>query len=306
MGKYSPHLNQGYIDEMNAITKSLSQYPGYVPIAEELGRFLDRKIIAGLIGCIIPESGTNHRILNIKEYNGNGAEGTGGWNCGEGLVQWTYWKYKIELIKKYNADPRRGQRLPETWDEYKQGSPVMEGNRLVSQPDGKHIAGLSLRDQMLFLVKYYENTINKLKNENDLAVITAMIYQQKAGTGFYKDISDPVVRAYTTSKNKYKSSAGNHYLQSLKIAMEFMGEEATVDQRQLYSNTYASSASGNSNMVKGLSSFSGKSSKISNEHNASDRKDEFLSLQSKMMSDTPELGREIIPTSQMYDSNILK
>ena len=94
-------LPQNMMDEMNAIKKSLSQYPGHKMVASSLGKFISQDMVAGLIGCIIPESGSNHTILNEKEYRGRGADGTYGWNCGEGLIQWTYWKYKLSLIKEY-------------------------------------------------------------------------------------------------------------------------------------------------------------------------------------------------------------
>ena len=97
------NLPKYMMNEMNAIKKSLSQYPGYKDVASSLGKFTSQDIVAGLIGCIIPESGSNHTILNTKEYKGKGAKGTHGWNCGEGLLQWTFWKYKSQLIKDYNV-----------------------------------------------------------------------------------------------------------------------------------------------------------------------------------------------------------
>ena len=221
-------LPQYMMDEMNEIKKSLSQYPGYKDVASSLGNFISQDIVAGLIGCIIPESGSNHTILNEKEYRGRGADGTYGWNCGEGLVQWTYWKYKLPLIKEYNADSRSTQKLPTTWEEYNRGTPIERGGRLFAAQDGMHISGLTLDNQMLFLTKYYSGLINSLQNETRLEVIVAKIYQQKAGIGFYPELSnDPVLRAYTTSKNKYPSSAGNHYLQSLKIAAEYLNVPVT-------------------------------------------------------------------------------
>lgn len=213
----------GYMQtEMDSINKHLSQYPGHKAIASSLGQFIPQEIVAGLIGCIIPESGTDHTILNATEYRGGGADGTYGWNCGEGLIQWTYWKYKLPLIKTYNEDSRSTQKLPTTWEIYSQGQVIQKGKTLHAPSDGKHIAGLSLDNQMLFLTLYYGSLINKLKGETNLAVIVAKIYQQKAGVGLYQNISYPVVRAYTTSMNKYPSSTGNHYLQSLKIAAEYL------------------------------------------------------------------------------------
>lgn len=216
-------LPQNMMDEMNAIKKSLSQYPGHKMVASSLGKFISQDMVAGLIGCIIPESGSNHTILNEKEYRGRGADGTYGWNCGEGLIQWTYWEYKLPLIKEYNADSRSTQKLPTTWEEYKRGTPAERGGNLFGVQDGRHISGLTLDNQMLFLTKYYSGLIKSLQNETRLEVIVAKIYQQKAGSGFYPELSnDPVLRAYKTAADKYSSSDGNHYLQSLKIAAEYL------------------------------------------------------------------------------------
>ena len=215
------YMNQ----EMLAINKHLSKYPGYKAVASSLGKIIPQNLVAGLIGCIIPESGSDHSILNAAEYRGNGVSGTYGWNCGEGLVQWTFWKYKEPLIKLYNADSRSTQKLPTTWEQYRQGTPVTKNGtkQLYAPQDGRHIAGLTLDNQMLFLTIYYSGLINELKDEENLAVIVAKIYQKKAGSGFYQNLKhDPVLRAYTTSKNKYPSKAGNHYLQSLKIAAEYI------------------------------------------------------------------------------------
>ena len=158
-------IPSSYIREMQTIKKSISSYPGYEAIASCLGEFVNQNIVAGLIGCIVPESGTNHRILNVREYNGRGASGTSGWNCGEGLIQWTYWKNKRPLIVKYNNDSRSTQKLPTDWATYSQGTPVKENGALVAVSDGRHIAGLSLKNQMLFLIIYYNDLIKKLGNE---------------------------------------------------------------------------------------------------------------------------------------------
>ena len=56
-----------YETKMNSIKKSLSQYPGHKAIASSLGKLLPQEIVAGLIGCIIPESGSDHTIINKKE-----------------------------------------------------------------------------------------------------------------------------------------------------------------------------------------------------------------------------------------------
>lgn len=385
-------IPQEYMEEMTQIKKSLSQYPGYKDIAKYLGYYVPTEITAGLIGCIIPESGTDHTILNKKEYNGNGASGTSGWNCGEGLVQWTYWKNKLPLIEKYNADSRSTQKLPTTWDDYKKGEPVNKNGKLHAVQDGQHIAGLTLNNQMLFLTIYYRDLIKKLQGETNLAVIVAKIYQQKAGIGYYKDISDPVERAYTTSKNKYPSSSGNHYLQSLKIANEYLNapvnvfgveeepvNDEVVDGEDVWEDSLDNDTNYNENNWESLDDDSvgdvinddenetkSKSSdgnkyyedetlwgekytivvgpdgkvtypngsvgqlragtngevvfpdgkvaylplygevKKDKQNSDNDRKNEFEALRNKMTSDAPDMGRDIINSSELYDSNILK
>ena len=219
-------IPQEYMDEMNQIKKSLSSFPGYRPIAASLGKIYPQEIVAGLVGCIIIESKTDHTIVNRKEYEGGGTSGTQGWNCGEGLIQWTFWKYKLPLIQAYNADSRSTQKLPTTWEMYKRGTPKSKGKDLCAVEDGLHIAGLTFNNQILFLTKYYENAINKLiKNgETNLAMIVAKIYQEKAGVGLMKEYSsDPIQRAYETAAKHYKSESGNTYLQSLKLAQEYLG-----------------------------------------------------------------------------------
>ena len=228
------------MNEMSEIKKSLSQYPGHKEVASSLGKFISQDIVAGLIGCIIPESGSNHTMLNAKEYRGRGAYGTDGWNCGEGLVQWTFWKYKLQWIKEYNADSRSTQKLPTDWEEYKRGTPIERGGNLFGAQDGRHISGLTLDNQMLFLTKYYSGLIKSLQNETRLEVIVAKIYQQKAGAGFYPELSnDPVLRAYKTAADKYSSSDDNHYLQSLKIAAEYLNVPVTPTDDTAPVNDYS-------------------------------------------------------------------
>lgn len=232
-----------YAQKMNKIKKSLKNYSGYASVASSLGKFTSQEMVAALIGCIIPESGSNHTILNAKEYKGRGADGTEGWNCGEGLIQWTYWKYKLPLIQRYNNDSRSTQKLPVTWEQYKQGTPISKGNSLYAVQDGRHIAGLTLDNQMLFLVLYYNSLINQLKDETNLAVIVAKIYQQKAGQGYMSSMSgDPIGRAYETAERYYHSSAGNHYLQSVKIAQEYLGAPIKPSTVPVQEYTYTSTS----------------------------------------------------------------
>ena len=59
-----------YATEMSGIKKSLSQFPTYKKIASALGKIYPQEIVAGLVGCIIIESKTDHTIINKKEYEG--------------------------------------------------------------------------------------------------------------------------------------------------------------------------------------------------------------------------------------------
>jgi len=220
MPNISVNLPGNYLQEMQQIKKSLSQYD-YKAVASALAQYLPQHIVAGLVGCIIPESGSDHTILNAAEYRGEGKKGTAGWACGEGLIQWTLWPNKEKWIKLYNADSRSTQNLPTTWGEYSKGEPENRGGRLHAKQDGRHIAG-SLSNQMLLLSIYYNDLIKKIQSEQNLAVIVAKIYMRKAGEGFYKNVSDPIEKAYKTADTYYHSSAGNHYLQSVKCAQEYM------------------------------------------------------------------------------------
>ena len=47
------------------------------------------------------------------------------------------------------------------------------------------------------------------------------------------------MRAYTTSKYKYPSAAGNHYLQSLKIATEYLNVPVTPIDDTVPVNDYS-------------------------------------------------------------------
>ena len=223
-----------YKTEMDGIKKSLSQFSNYKKIASAIGKIYPQEIVAGLIGCIIIESKTDHTIINKKEYEGRGTSGTHGWNCGEGLIQWTFWKSKSQLIKLYNADARATQKLPTTWEMYKRGTPKTKGNDLCAVEDGLHIAGLTFDNQILFLTKYYEKTINKLikSGEKNLAMIVARIYQEKVGIGLMKQYSsNPIQRAYETAAKYYKHEDGNTYLQSLKLAKEYLGVDLPTDMK---------------------------------------------------------------------------
>lgn len=206
----------------------LKNYKGYPKIAAALEPLLGHTLTAGFIGAIIPECGTDHTVINKKEYDGRGTKGTESWNCGEGLVGFTFWENKLDLIKKYNADSRCTQPLPTSPSQYFRGTPFKSGGFWHAEPDGQHIAGLSLSNQMIILFYYYDKLLKTLKSETDFATIVAKIYQEKAGKGFFKEYrSTPIVQAYKTAEKKYgtnNDTVGNHYLMSLKIGLQYLGK----------------------------------------------------------------------------------
>ena len=209
-------------DEMDRINVRLEDVDGYKTLAASLGRFPSPKIVAALIGVIIPESGADHARLNKSEYYGHGKSGTSGWECGEGFVQWTGWSNKSNWIKKYNADKRKVKSLPTTWNEYSKGKPIEKRGILRAKQDSTHIAGLSLDDQIVLLTIYYDKMIKELENETNLAVIVAKFFQQKAGPShYYNYLFDPIIQTYYTGKIQYPQGEDNSFLKSLKYAEEY-------------------------------------------------------------------------------------
>ena len=220
-GKMSWYLPPEYENRLSQTKKSLSQYPGHKSYAAALGKLVSQEVVAALIGCMIQECGSDHTQLNRKEYEGRGSSGTEGWNCGEGIVQWTFWKSKEKWIKKYNADSRATQKLPSTWESYSKGEPVTKNGKLCAVQDGKHIAGLNYENHMLFLMIYYKDVINSCKGETNLANIVARIYQKKCAPGLYKDEPVPYIRAYKTGLKRHPDANGLHFLQVLRLAKEY-------------------------------------------------------------------------------------
>ena len=68
--------------------------------------------------------------------------------------------------------------------------------------------------------------------------------------------------------------------------------------------TKEQSISGTSNNVMRLSSANKKDKSVLKQDDA--RKQEFESLITLMSSNTPNMGRDVIITSELFDSNILK
>ena len=172
------------------------------------------------------------------------------------------------------------------------------------------------------LIIYYDKLIKSLSGETDLAIIVSKIYQQKAGIGFYKEIDDPVVRAYTTSQNKYKSSSGNHFLQSLKIAMECYGEDLKSLTSPINETYYARTsfpipekiqipevgAVSNTNIVPKLA-VATKTKSTELHIYDDDRKKQFESLREALIKGKDKTQASVgivVKTTELFDSNILK
>ena len=185
-----------------------------------------------LVGCIVAESNMNPGAVMKRELNGtSGRPATyGRENCGEGLIQLTYWDQKEKYIKLFNKDPRRqGPKLPETKEEYKKES-------------SRHISDLNENDALLIMLLYYQNRIKPFSVDSFDGIISGY-YLAKAGDLSKKYIEknglDPKIkrsqmeRAYLTGK-QYRDNANenlrttpvdeNNFVKSLRFTYD-MGKE---------------------------------------------------------------------------------
>lgn len=185
-----------------------------------------------LVGCIVSESNMNPNAVMKRELNGtSGVPATyGRENCGEGLIQLTYWNQKQKYIKLFNQDPRRqGPKLPETKEEYK-------------KDDSRHISDLNENDALLIMLYYYKDRIKPFSVDSFDGIISGY-YLAKAGDLSKKYIQnnglDPNInrsqmeRAYLTGKY-YRDNANknlrktpvdeNNFVKSLRFTYD-MGKE---------------------------------------------------------------------------------
>lgn len=309
-----------YVAEMSTgglVKEKITNYSRYKTVASALLKYYNRQeIVAGLLASILTESAGDHTVLNKAEYKGS--KSTKSWNCGEGLLQWTYWSNKVKWIVDYNKDSRSSQKLPTTWEEYSKGEPIEKNGKLYAVSDGRHISGLTLDNQILFLTKYYAPTIKSLGNTNDVAVICAKIYQMKAGQGHNKDISDPIERAYVTSGVTYGHKNKNRFLLLVKLAQEYLenpcGKNTDVtDDTKVFASpkpddTGYKKRQNTTGDVK-LLSTGGKSNEEKKKESIKKNDphlNEFKSLQLSLINNTPRMGRDIIATGNLSDVNILK
>ena len=308
-----------YVTEMTSgelEKEKLINYSKYKTVADALLKYNNRQeIVAGLLACILTESAGDHTVLNKSEYNSS--ESRRGWNCGEGLVQWTYWSGKVKWIENYNKDSRATQKLPTSWEEYSNGTPVEKNGRLYAPQDGRHIAGLTLENQVIFLLSYYKSVLNNLKNVTDVAVICAKLYQMKAGQGHNKDIEDPIERAYITSRDTYKHKTKNRFLLLVKLAQEYLGNPCEKSTNVDHTKVFASPPPDDtgykkkSNVTGGVKLLS-NGGKTTEEKNQESKKKvklcsaDFESLRNGLINGMPSMGRSIIVLEELSSVNLLK
>lgn len=324
--EYTSSINNypDYVDEMTSgelEKEKLTNYSKYKTVADALLKYNNRQeIVAGLLACILTESAGDHTVLNKLEYNSSGSRR--GWNCGEGLVQWTYWSSKVKWIENYNKDSRVTQKLPTSWEEYSNGTPVEKNGRLYALQDGRHIAGLTLENQVIFLLLYYKSVLNNLKNVTDVAVICAKLYQMKVGQGHFSDITDPIEKAYKTSRDKYHNVDKNRFLLMVKLAQEYLeipyekvtnvindevvtSPEARITNPEInaHNETETITPDGKVRLLpdKGLTN-----KEKNNNDTEQNPVDEFKILQERLINNLPSMGRDVITTKKLFSVNILK
>ena len=100
-------------------------------------------------------------------------------------MQFTHWSTKQDLIKKYNADPRR------------EGPKLTTDQNIYNKSTTRHISDLSENDHALLTYLFYEDLI-KNHNNDDFYNLFGAFYLRKAGN-FAKDKNAPLIeQAYST------------------------------------------------------------------------------------------------------------
>ena len=166
-----------------------------------------------LTACTMQETGCDHTLRNDLEYNGKGANGTEGWNCGEGLVQFTFWETKKPLIVELN-NVRETEVLTENETEYMKDSSA-------------HIVDLDLDDATFITEFFYRNIINKTKDYTNYVDVCAEFYLQKAGAGgSAKNYTTPFDKAYYRAddyvKTHTRQNPGNTYYNGFLSLLKMM------------------------------------------------------------------------------------
>lgn len=159
-----------------------------------------------LTGQVYSECGFNPNKPSEYELSGKSNNpSTHGWsNAGEGAVQFTHWSTKQDLIKKYNADPRR------------EGPKLTTDQNIYNKSTTRHISDLSENDHALLTYLFYEDLI-KSHNNDDFYNLFGAFYLRKAGN-FAKDKNAPLIeQAYSTGQHYQKSHTNNGLVNAGKV-----------------------------------------------------------------------------------------
>lgn len=181
------------------------------------------------IACSSTECQMNYQIINVQEYKGKL-----GWECGEGLVHFTWWKTKEQMIRKFNADSRRtGRPLASTWAEYSMGQPkVLKFMKPTGgSTTGNHICDTNSADGALLGDLFYSAispTFKAQASQQTVLENLRMFYINKAGAGFAKTYTQKTGKEAWEKKNLptfdcciYVSNniyKGDHFLKNIATA----------------------------------------------------------------------------------------
>ena len=159
-----------------------------------------------LTGQVYSECGFNPNKPNDFELSGKSNNSSvHGWSgAGEGAIQFTHWSTKQNLIKKYNADPRR------------EGPKLTTDQNTYNKSTTRHISDLSENDHALLTYLFYEDLIKQNTN-NDFYDLFGSFYLRKAGN-FAKDKNAPLIeQAYSTGQYYQKSHTNNGLVNAGKV-----------------------------------------------------------------------------------------
>lgn len=181
------------------------------------------------IACSSTECQMNYQIINVQEYKGKL-----GWECGEGLVHFTWRKTKEQLIRKFNADSRRtGRPLASTWAEYSMGQPkVLKFMKPTGgSTTGNHICDTNSADGALLGDLFYSAISPTFKQQASSQTVLEnlrMFYINKAGAGYAKTYTIETGKQAWEKKNLptfdcciYVSNniyKGDHFLKNIATA----------------------------------------------------------------------------------------
>ena len=119
----------------------------------------------------------------------------------------------------------------------------------------------------------------------------------------------PGIIGWNLGKGSNSESEFRRFVDSLFDDTSFIPEDVDYDYSDYqdtpsYSGASNTSGSKSSNTVSQLAKAGSVGSENKQKNNG--RKNEFEALRKKMNNDAPEMGRNIVETAELYDSNILK